>query len=113
VYLHQVVVRRRDGTLVRYPDLARALDEETAIDAEWRVHFHVPLHVAHYGRLASTQDFVRDVLRMHQEQPLSGHLEVETYTWDVLPERTTDLVDSIAREVGWVKRQLGHGNGHE
>lgn len=112
VYLHQVVVRRPDATLVRYPDLTRALDEETAPGAEWRVHFHVPLHVANYGRLDSTQDFVREVLSMHGREALSTHLEVETYTWDVLPERTKDLVESIAREVGWVKRQLGNGTGH-
>lgn len=106
VYLHQTVVRRANGELVRYPDLGVALACEHDADAEWRVHFHVPLHVQDYGRLQSTSAFTSEVLEMHKTAPLTRHLEVETYTWDVLPEKPRDVVDSIAQELGWVEARL-------
>lgn len=106
VYLHQTVVRRVDGDLVRYPDLGIALSSEHSADAEWRVHFHVPLHVQDYGRLQSTSAFTSEVLELHNANPLTRHLEVETYTWDVLPDKPRDIVDSIARELTWVEAQL-------
>ncbi len=109
VYLHQVVVRRRNGVVVRYADLGHALHGEPSRDAEWRIHFHVPLHVADYGSLRSTNPFVAEVLKLHKRSPVAEHLEVETYTWDVLPDKPTDVVDSIARELIWVKEQLNDG----
>lgn len=106
VYLHQAVVRRRGGELVRYPDLGEALVTERSNDSEWRVHFHVPLHVAAYADLDSTRSFVQEVLALHRRALLTEHLEVETYTWDVLPERPTSIVESIAHELMWVRSQL-------
>jgi hypothetical protein len=56
----------------------------------------------------TTQAFLREVLALHREKPLSEHLEIETYTWDVLPPeyRKTDLSAAIARELNWVKAEL-------
>jgi hypothetical protein len=47
-------------------------------------------------------------LKFHQKTPLSSHLEIETYTWDVLPDslKTGDIVDYVTRELEWVKEQL-------
>ena len=44
----------------------------------------------------------------HKQKPLSRHLEVETYTWDMLPDslKTGDIVDYVSRELDWVKGQL-------
>lgn len=106
VYLHQTVVRRSNGELVRYPDLGVALSSEHSDDAEWRVHFHVPLHVQDYGSLQSTSAFTSEVLALHAARPLTRHLEVETYTWDVLPEKPRNVVDSIAQELSWVQARL-------
>jgi sugar phosphate isomerase/epimerase len=106
VYLHQAVVRRPDGSIVRYPDLGEALLRETSMDSEWRIHFHVPLHVAEYPPLGSTRSFVEQLLAMHREQPISEHFEVETYTWDVLPERPPSIVESISQELKWVLAQM-------
>lgn len=106
VYLHQAVVRRAGGALVRYADLGEALAREPTQDSEWRVHFHVPLHVAAYAELGSTRSFVEAVLALHRLSPLTEHLEVETYTWDVLPERPSSIVESIAQELAWVRGQL-------
>ena len=113
-YLHQVVERRAGGDLRRHVDLCHAIalldHPQSPSDApEWRVHFHVPLFLDDLGPFGSTQDFVREALAMHRIEPLSAHLEVETYTWDVLPERYRGggVVPAIARELQWVRRQLG------
>ena len=50
----------------------------------------------------------KQALAVHKKTPLSTHLEIETYTWDVLPEhlKTGDIVDYVTREIDWVKGQL-------
>ena len=107
-YLHQVVARQQEGTLKRYPDLPEALQQAgDRATQEWRSHFHVPLFVEDYGVLQSTQEDIRKVLSIQRAQPFTQHLEVETYTWEVLPEALkVPLTDSIIREVGWVKDYL-------
>jgi hypothetical protein len=110
VYLHQVV-ERRDGRLVRYLDLPEAL-EAAARDGggprEWRIHFHVPLFREELGRFASTQDYLRGVLHLLRREAHAPHLEVETYTWNVLPEeyRREDIAVAVARELRWVLGEL-------
>jgi hypothetical protein len=101
-YLHQVVTRNADG-LAHYPDLDPALDSAPAGPAEWRIHFHVPLFTREYDGLGSTQDDVGRVISTAVTQPFTTHLEIETYTWDVLPGTLKiDLLESIAREYEWV-----------
>jgi hypothetical protein len=107
VYLHQVKVRTADTEVLSYADLPDALDAhaaEAAPDEEWRVHFHVPLYVAGYGELKSTSSVCTDGLSRALRSGLTEHLEIETYTFDVLPEgaREPDVVRSIAREYEWV-----------
>ncbi len=109
VYLHQVV-QRRPGGLARFADLPAALaalDGATA-EREWRVHFHVPVFLETLAPFASTQSFVREVLAIHRASPVSSHLEVETYTWDVLPEpfRSGSVDEAVARELAWVRTEL-------
>jgi hypothetical protein len=106
VYLHQVVARE-GAQLTRYADLPEAL-AQTARAEEWRVHFHVPIFHEQLGVLGTTQPFVRELLARQRAQPLSTHLEVETYTWDVLPEtvRALPVHEAIARELRWVEREL-------
>jgi hypothetical protein len=108
VYLHQVVARRPGGALTRMFDLAEALSRGDAAAEEWRVHFHVPVFADDLGAFATTRDFLEDVLAIHARAPIAPHLEVETYTWDVLPPelRRDGLVASIAREIGWVRERL-------
>ncbi len=110
VYLHQVV-ERRDGKLTRFLDLPEALSAAATAKPgprEWRVHFHVPLFRRELGPFLSTQDYLRDVLGLLAREDRSGHLEVETYTWDVLPEeyRREDIVTAVARELHWVMERL-------
>ena len=107
-YLHQVV-SRRGTTLTRHADLPQALALGAAEDgAEWRVHFHVPVFVADLGPLSTTQDFLAEILALHRAEPISAHLEVETYTFDVLPPALeAGTVDrAVTRELRWVLEQL-------
>jgi hypothetical protein len=109
VYLHQVVQRGPDG-LVRFADLSDAFASLQGSTAghEWRVHFHVPIFLDQLEPFASTQAFVREMLAIHREQPVSMHLEVETYTWGVLPEpfRSGTVDEAVARELNWVREAL-------
>ncbi len=114
-YLHQVVSRRPggDGRLRREPDLAPALARAGSDGEEWRVHFHVPLFVAEIPPFATTQDFLAQILALHRAAPIAPHLEVETYTWAVLPAglRGASIEADIARELAWVLERLGAAPG--
>ncbi len=47
--------------------------------------------------------------RLHRAEPISTHLEVETYTWNVLPPHAahrTTWISAIARELAWVREEL-------
>jgi hypothetical protein len=104
-YLHQVVIRRRDGTLLRYPDLPDALTRHQRVRGdEWRCHFHVPIFLAGTGTPGTTRSFLEELLH---PLPKGILLEVETYTWDVLPPelRSGSVTDSIIREITWLKEQ--------
>ncbi len=107
-YLHQVVAQDHDGALQRYPDLSDALPHLAATTARaWRIHFHVPLFADRFAPLASTRDNIAPVLKLAADRQLCDHLEVETYTWDVLPpELKVDLATSIQRELEWVQATL-------
>jgi sugar phosphate isomerase/epimerase len=107
VYLHQVVESSPQG-FRRFPDLLPALGAARIDGAEWRVHFHVPLFLERLGDIRTTRSFVATVLENTRGAPASPHLEVETYTWDVLPEefRSDDVVTAITREMHWVLDRL-------
>ena len=72
------------------------------------MHFHVPVFLDKMEHFGTTQAFLAQILAQHRAAPISRHLEVETYTWDVLPKayRTAELSAAIARELDWVKAQL-------
>ncbi|ODS79443.1 MAG: xylose isomerase [Cytophagaceae bacterium SCN 52-12] len=108
VYLHQVVARKAGASpLLHYTDLDKALSDDTSGHAEWRVHFHVPLFLESYGLLNSTQPDIKEVLAIQKNEAFTDYLEVETYTWGVLPAPLhVPVSDSIVRELTWVKKQL-------
>lgn len=107
-YLHQVI-RRTPETLKLEVDLPDALALGAITDGEeWRVHFHVPVFIRDLGALYSTRDFLVAILAIHRENPISPHLEIETYTWGVLPDsvRGATVADDISREFAWVLGEL-------
>jgi hypothetical protein len=115
VYLHQVVERTSAG-LTHYTDLPDALRVEAAAATgpqsgeprEWRVHFHVPIFLDRMKGFETTQDHLVALLALLRRDPVCPHLEVETYTWDVLPPayRTEQITDAVTRELSWVRDRL-------
>jgi sugar phosphate isomerase/epimerase len=102
-YLHQVVIRDSAGVLSRYSDLPDALNKHRAgNDDEWRIHFHVPIFVERMEQYETTRFFIEETVLLVDPHTL---LEVETYTWDVLPSelRTGHITRSIIRELQWLK----------
>jgi len=107
-YLHQVVARTNNGTLRRYPDLPSALDKNEPAE-EWRIHFHVPLYAAPVAGLETTIDQTLAVLDWLAANPgVCNHLEMETYTWAVLPPglKSASVTDQLVREYEWILPQL-------
>ena len=102
-YLHQVVIKEASGKLCRYRDLQDAVVSNNFNNNEWRTHFHVPVFMKDYGQLQSTQDDILKVIKILKRKHITSHLEVETYTWEVLPDKfKTEMADSISRELEWV-----------
>lgn len=109
VYLHQTVVRPQGSEkLHHFIDLPAAFAAAAThgADAEWRVHFHVPVFESRLGPFSSTQDELIELLIEAPE--LSSHLEVETYTFDVLPPeyRAGSVTEAVARELTWTLGML-------
>uniref|UniRef100_UPI0030DC2B46 metabolite traffic protein EboE n=2 Tax=Cyanothece sp. BG0011 TaxID=2082950 RepID=UPI0030DC2B46 len=107
-YLHQVIEKDSSGTVHHYQDLQNALPELMNTAAtEWRTHFHVPIFIDRYPPFNSTQDHIIDILQQLSQAPQCNHLEIETYTWEVLPpEMKLDLLTSIKREYEWILSAL-------
>jgi hypothetical protein len=109
IYLTQTT-EQRDGEIRQFLNLEQAFDawERDPGPREWRIHFHVPVFLDALGSLGTTRFAIEEALRVHRTLPLSTHLEIETYTWDVLPDhlKTGDIVDYVSRELDWVRSQL-------
>lgn len=108
IYLHQVIERNSQGALHRYADLSDLFPITRRLEPrEWRIHFHVPLFLSEAGPLHSTRGETARLLQLLSKRRFASHLEIETYTWDILPPGLKrDLVGSIAEEYRWVLRQM-------
>jgi hypothetical protein len=114
VYLHQVVARDESGNRTIYRDLPEALNLEPSTfnlqpAAEWRIHFHVPLHAPAAPPFENTNDHLLGVLDLLAANPqLCSHLEMETYTWEVLPPelKSQSVVEQLTAEYGWTLAQM-------
>jgi hypothetical protein len=108
VYLHQVVARDQAGRLTYFRDLPEALADASPAE-EWRIHFHVPLHAPTVPPFENTNDHLLGTLDVLAENPaLCQHLEMETYTWEVLPGelKSRSVVDQLAAEYAWTLARL-------
>jgi hypothetical protein len=106
-YFHQVIERMDDGKLKRYKDLDVALAHGG--DNEWRIHFHVPLHSPPTKLFGNTADHLIGVLDALRKNPqLCSHLEMETYTWEVMPAemKNRDVVEQLVGEYDWTLKHL-------
>ena len=109
IYLSQSTVRRGEEAR-QFLNLGEALDdfERDPRPAELRTHFHVPVFLEELGAFGTTRFAVQEALRLHRETPVSDHLEIETYTWDVLPAelKNGDITDYVSRELEFVRAEL-------
>lgn len=115
VYLHQVVERDAEGRLTFYQDLPDALAKNSKLKIknskfpEWRIHFHVPLHAPAVPPFQNTNDHLLGALDWLAKNPKAcSHLEMETYTWEVLPPelKSRTVVEQIAAEYEWTLARL-------
>ena len=114
VYLHQVVSRDLAGTLTRYKDLDVALTENSKLKTqnlpeEWRIHFHIPLHSETTELFGNTTDHLLGVLDILAHDPkLCSHLEMETYTWEVMPAelKNRTVVEQLVGEYDWCLKRF-------
>ncbi len=102
-YLHQTVGRTADGRLLRFDDLDQAIAKDPTGIEEWRVHFHVPVYLENTGECDSTRFYLEEILPL---LPAGLPLEVETYTWSILPEKLKNgsVNDCLVAEIDWVKK---------
>jgi hypothetical protein len=110
IYLSQTC-QKKDGQTTWFLNLEDAFEafQQDPGPREWRTHFHVPVFLTDLGGGFGTTRFaLEEALAVHKQTPLSTHLEIETYTWDVLPDhlKTGDIVEYVTRELDWVKGQL-------
>jgi sugar phosphate isomerase/epimerase len=114
-YLHQVQARTADDQIVATLDLPEALNTPVLPrNAVWRVHFHVPIQAGRLSaeHLRTTRPALEGIFDLLAELPdFCPHLEVETYTWQVLPEALRprddeELCRGIVRELEWVEFQM-------
>ncbi len=119
-YLHQVKTIDHKGQLVSSSDLSRALsshkgtNSQLSFDRPWRVHFHVPVNAKQlsHPRLKATDADLHQVFDfLHDHPAIRPWLEVETYSWQVLPEglrpaNDAELIAGITDELRWVEEQL-------
>ncbi|RMF37575.1 MAG: hypothetical protein D6753_17325 [Planctomycetota bacterium] len=121
-FLHQTTESTPSGNLARIcEDLPQALDRWVSAGQypshPWRIHFHVPVFVDRFELLETTQADIAQVaswLHSHSSSTVgdrpwfTGHYEVETYAWTVLPPSLaqTDLADGITQELQYFANVL-------
>jgi hypothetical protein len=111
IYLSQTTERSEHG-LIRRLNLSDSIAawrrQIVGKGVEWRTHFHVPVFLDDLGSFGTTRSGIEAALALHAQTPLSDHVEIETYTWDVLPAalKTGDIVGYVSRELEWVRDTL-------
>nr|YP_010478809.1 hypothetical protein N4K71_pgp085 [Neustupella aerophytica]UVI61114.1 hypothetical protein [Neustupella aerophytica] len=126
IYLHQAVERKPDGTLSRFRDLPEVIhyiQNMSNSKQDWltwnlegfrnvRLHFHVPIYIQNiisqkYAIFSTTYKDIIAVIEYIKHFPITSCLEIETYTWEVLPKYLKlDLLSSIIKEYEWVIKEF-------
>jgi len=99
--------------MTRYQDLDAALSQPSTINhqppLEWRIHFHIPLHSKPTALFDTTSDHLVGVMDILKADPsLCSHIEMETYTWEVMPPelKRRDVVEQLVGEYEWTLQRL-------
>jgi len=113
-YLHQVLIKKSDGSILRFRDLPEYFEAVEASDyphdgaTEARIHFHIPLYDDPAAPLGSTRDHAEAAIAYLKEKPETcPHLEMETYTWGVLPNALQiPIEDQLTKEYLWTLEKV-------
>jgi len=105
-YLHQTSI---DGTLFEDLHLASEHGADRAF-GKWIVHFHVPIFAEHLSLVSTTQGEIRKAWNALKNESDVQHFEVETYAWNVLPNRDqfANLETGIALEIDWFLENIAN-----
>lgn len=108
IYLHQVVIKSFDGSFNKYRDLPEALENfEDNNESFWRIHYHLPIFAKKYNNFLTTSEEIKTVINFLKTSSITSCLEIETYTWEILPEELKlNLTQSIVREYEWIIEQF-------
>lgn len=111
-YLHQTGCIAKDGEFRLVEDLPQWLaNDQSQDDIHLRIHFHVPIYLEKFGQLRTTNEAIREcvaAMRSDDAPEFTGHWEVETYAWTVMPNelRTRGLAADIEKELDWFETVL-------
>jgi len=120
-YLHQVRAQDENGMVIGVLDLPEVLAaNEQLLNYPWRIHFHVPVQLEAMAAdsavsnetLGTTQQaIIRTLDYLAANRDFHPHLEIETYTWNVLPEnlRASDdamLIAGLTAELDWLEQAM-------
>nr|YP_009551192.1 hypothetical protein [Vischeria sp. ACOI 3415]QAA12125.1 hypothetical protein [Vischeria sp. ACOI 3415] len=110
VYLHQVTEKKSNGYLYKYRDLSEAISNlNKNRTSEWRVHFHLPIFNQKYANFLTTNQDIDDIVKFLKISALTSCLEIETYTWEIIPKNIKlDLLSSISKEYEWIIIQFNN-----
>jgi hypothetical protein len=111
-YLHQTYAKFKDGSVKSRVDLLeddiRRSPSDDFLNAEsWRVHFHVPIFAETLGPLRTTRPDLAAALRKVARLDYSPHLEVETYTWPVMPGESNAASMTLSERIAQELRSAG------
>ncbi len=110
-YFHQFCARGEDRMAVwRGLDLKdlppRLIRGKHPQVSEIRSHYHVPIHLARWNGLETTQAETRDAVHEVLKTRRCSHLVIETYTWPLLV-KDEKLIEGITHEFRWLRTILG------
>ena len=103
----------QDGLVSGCKDLSIALSDDSITDTPWRIHFHTPIHSMELLPGFSTtrnllDEFLKALTDYNGPKP---HIEIETYTWSVLPEHlrpkdAQDLITGLTKEFSYLEQKM-------
>ncbi|MCC5849050.1 MAG: metabolite traffic protein EboE [Verrucomicrobia bacterium] len=104
VYLHQMKSSKGKA----WPDIPEWRDAPAPNAGTLRIHCHVPLHWPGDDLLGSTRHTLTPAFRDALRESGCDHIEVETYTFNVLPAalRSGNVEQDMIQECIWTLRNL-------
>lgn len=112
-YLHQCMLLQENGNIQRFRDIPEFSEASPVLSAKdtLRIHFHIPLYQLPNSPLRSTSNDTIATLKYLKNNPMCcSHIEMETYTWEVLPhDLQLPVVNQLVEEYAWTIKHAQTG----